>query len=210
MDKLGIALMCFGAVLLILALSLFLFNSLQAREAQEVSVSLMPQLMEQIGGAGEEGLAETRPVVLPGTPVELLDPAAVEMTEVEINGHKYIGYLSIPELELELPIMSDWSYPKLRIAPCRYTGTIMTEDLVLMAHNYATHFGKIKDLPVGAEVRFTDMDGDTTLYEVVAIEVLAPTAVENMTAGEFDLTLFTCTYGGKSRVTVRCDRQAAQ
>jgi hypothetical protein len=25
-----------------------------------------------------------------------------------------------------------------------------------------------------------------------------------MTDGEYDLTLFTCTYGGKSRVTVRC------
>ena len=43
---------------------------------------------------------------------------------------------------------------------------------------------------------------------MVALEILQPTAVEEMTAGEFDLTLFTCTYGGKSRVTVRYDRVA--
>ena len=37
--------------------------------------------------------------------------------------------------------------------------------------------------------------------------VVSFTAVEEMTAGEYDLTLFTCTYGGQSRVTVRCDRE---
>jgi len=40
---------------------------------------------------------------------------------------------------------------------------------------------------------------------VAAREVLLPTAVEEMTAGEWDLTLFTCTLGGRSRVTVRCE-----
>ena len=31
-----------------------------------------------------------------------------------------------------------------------------------------------------------------------------PTSVQEMTDGDWDLTLFTCTVGGKSRVTVRC------
>ena len=50
------------------------------------------------------------------------------------------------------------------------------------------------------------MDGVVTNYEVVGLDVLVPTAVEEMTAGDFDLTLFTCTYGGQSRVAVYCDR----
>jgi sortase A len=128
------------------------------------------------------------------------------MTEVEIDGHTYIGYLSIPKLELELPIMADWSYPKLQISPCRYTGSVRGEDLVLMAHNYASHFGGLSKLSEGDSVIFTDMDGIITAYEVVAQDVLDPYAVEEMTSGDFDLTLFTCTYGGKSRVTVYCDR----
>jgi sortase A len=51
------------------------------------------------------------------------------------------------------------------------------------------------------------MDGKTTVYTVVGTDVLDPSAVEVMTAGEYDLTLFTCTYGGASRVTVYCDMQ---
>ena len=36
--------------------------------------------------------------------------------------------------------------------------------------------------------------------------ILGATAVEDMTAGEYDLTLYTCTYGGENRVALRCDR----
>jgi sortase A len=129
-----------------------------------------------------------------------------KMTEVEIDGHYYIGCLSIPALELELPIMSDWSYSKLRVSPCRYNGTVRGEDLVLMAHNYKSHFGYISQLKLGDRVVFTDMDGNVTEYKVVGTDVLEPTAVETVTSGDYDLTLFTCTYGGKSRVTVYCDK----
>ena len=73
-----------------------------------------------------------------------------------------------------------------------------------MAHNYRNHFGRIKGLSEGDSVSFTDMDGVTYAYTVVAKDILAPTAVEEMTAGEYDLTLFTCTPGGASRVTVYC------
>ena len=54
------------------------------------------------------------------------------------------------------------------------------------------------------------MDGKVWKYEVAAVDILAPTDVEDMTAGDYDLTLFTCTYGGKSRVTVRCQRAAEE
>ena len=48
------------------------------------------------------------------------------------------------------------------------------------------------------------MDGAVWQYEVEEVDILAPSDVEGMTAGEYELTLFTCTYGGQSRVTVRC------
>jgi sortase A len=59
---------------------------------------------------------------------------------------------------------------------------------------------------VGDTVYFTDMDDKVYTYEVAETETLAPTAIEEMTTSGYDLTLFTCTYGGKSRVTVRCKR----
>ncbi len=204
--KLGITLMCLGTVLLVMALSLCLYNNLQSQKAQKNTINLLNQLIEQIELEASEPSEQIRSIVIPGTPLELLDTSVFEMTEVEIDGHKYIGYLSIPDLGLELPIMSDWSYSKLKIAPCRYTGTVLSEDLVLMAHNYTSHFGQLQNLSIGTLISFTDMAGVTTQYEVAAIEMLASTAVEDMTAGHYDLTLFTCSLGGKSRVTVRCDR----
>ena len=86
------------------------------------------------------------------------------------------------------------------------TGSVRGENLVLMAHNYASHFGGLSKLSEGDSVIFTDMDGIVTTYEVKAQDILSPYAVEEMISGDFDLTLFTCTYGGESRVTVYCDR----
>lgn len=205
-NKAGIVFMLLGTALIFGALSLFLFNQHEDAEAGMVRVNVLPQIMDVIQDnvqTATEPETYAQPV---GTPVDYLDPSAFEMTEVEIDGYAYIGYLSIPKLELELPIMADWDYARLEISPCRYRGSVRGEDLVLMAHNYATHFGKISQLSEGDQVIFTDMDGVMTIYQVVAQDILAPNDVQEIISGDYDLTLFTCTYGGKSRVTVYCDR----
>lgn len=193
--------MVLGAVLVLAALSLFLWNQRENNEAGTSAEKILPQVIEQIEtpGAGQE-------VEEPSYP----DPYDPTMTEVEIDGYAYVGYLSIPALELELPVMSEWDYTRLKIAPCRYAGSTKTDDLVICAHNYTRHFGPIRNLTPGDTVTFTDMDGVVWQYEVVAVDILAPTDVEDMTAGDYDLTLFTCTYGGASRVTVRCERETEE
>lgn len=192
--KIGIICMILGAALVLGALSIFLYNQHEASEAEKSVSDILPQLQDEIG------LDKTLP-----TDDEEMNYTG-DMPTIEIDGYEYIGYLSIPSLGLELPVMSDWSYPQLRIAPCRYSGSIWSDDMVLMAHNYARHFGQLSQLSIGEEVIFKDVNGITITYEVMAIDTLNPTEVEDMTSGEYDLTLFTCTYGGKSRVTVRCDR----
>ena len=72
-------------------------------------------------------------------------------------------------------------------------------------HNYAAHFGRLKELSVGAPVNFMDMDGRLWQYRVVATEILSAEAVEEMTSGSYDLTLFTCASNRTHRVTIRCD-----
>jgi sortase A len=199
--------MLLGALLIIGAIVLTYWNQSEDYAALESAVQIVPQLVEQIQDNTDAENVDPDIEVIPELykPVELLTEEDKEMTEVEIDGNLYIGYISIPSIRMELPVMSDWSYPKLKIAPCRYNGSIRGEDLVLMAHNYKSHFGPISRLEIGDEVFFTDMDGKTTGYAVVGKDILDPTAVEVMTAGEYDLTLFTCTYGGASRVTVYCD-----
>lgn len=133
-------------------------------------------------------------------------PPDEEMEEAVVDGYGYIGYITFPTLGIQLPVMGEWDYKRLKIAPCRYTGSVEGDDLVIMAHNYRYHFGPIRRLKVGNKVKFTDVYGNTIVYKVAALDTLAPTAVSKVTSGEYDLTLFTCTYGGQTRVTVFCDR----
>ena len=51
---------------------------------------------------------------------------------------------------------------------------------------------------------FTDTDGNRFRFQTADVEVLEPADTEKMTAGEWPLTLFTCTPGGQSRLAVRC------
>lgn len=184
--KAGSVLIVLGILLVCAALALFLVNQWAAAWAKDASDQILPQLKEHIETSDARFESD-------------------EMTEMMIDGYAYIGYLTVPALGLDLPVMSEWDYTRLKIAPCRYAGSTKTGNLVLCAHNYDRHFGNIKTLSVGDEVDFTDMDGVTTSYTVASVEILEPTAVEDMTDSGYDLTLFTCTYGGASRVTVRCE-----
>lgn len=168
--------------------------SMNERESDEAAASAalaVPVLQEQILMKATE---ETFPEAV----------QKLEMTEVEVDGRFYIGVLEIPQLELELPILSSWSDANAKIAPCRYSGTSMTSDLIICAHNYKSHFGRLPALAVGDAVTFTDVEGICTTYVVSDLEVLAGTALEQMESGDWDLTLFTCTAGGKNRFAVRC------
>lgn len=128
----------------------------------------------------------------------------MEMPTEEIDGNDYIGVLEIPSLGLSLPVMSNWSYPKLKLAPCRYSGSAYTGSLTIAAHNYRTHFGPVRDVPVGTQVLFTDVKGRQFSYEVSAVETIEATAIEDAVSDVWDLTLITCTPGGQARVAVRC------
>ena len=130
----------------------------------------------------------------------------VETPEPEIDGNEYVGEISIPAIGIDLPVMSEWSYPRLKIAPCRQFGSSRTDDLVIAAHNYESHFGKLTSLTAGDSVTFTDMDGIVNEYVVNKVEVLDPHSVEEVEHSGYALVLYTCTYGGKTRVTVFCDR----
>ena len=200
---------CTGIGLLLLVAALFLtgYNLWSDAKAGKTADTVLKQLTPVLDEKKSINLS-----VLPSgespeetyIPDYILNPE-MEMPAEEIDGRQYIGVLRIPALSLELPILSKWSYPNLKISPCRYAGSAYLNNMVVAAHNYYSHFGYLKNLSQGDEVTLTDMDGNVFRYEVVALETLSPFAIEEMTSGEWDLTLFTCTVGGQSRVTVRCE-----
>lgn len=128
------------------------------------------------------------------------------MPVVSVDGRDYVGVLEIPDLGLSLPVQDAWSDDAGRVSPCRYRGTAYAGDLVVAGHNYRSHFGRLSELAPGARVRFTDVAGNVFDYEVSTLETIDGHDVDAMLAGSdaWDLTLFTCTWGGASRVTVRC------
>lgn len=138
-------------------------------------------------------------------PDYVLNPE-MAMPEENIDGRSYIGVLDIPTLGLSFPIISEWSYDALQIAPCRYSGSAYLDNLVIAGHNYRSHFASLPQLQPGDSVTFTDMDGNVFSYEVSSLETLSPYAISDMTSGDWDLTLFTCTVGGQSRLAIRCDQ----
>ena len=128
-----------------------------------------------------------------------------KMATVEVDGYDCIGILSVPVLDLELPVLTDWSYAKLKKAPCHYYGSYYEKDFVIAAHNYKSHFGRLSKLQAGDIVVFTDVSGTVHYYEVVILETLPKNATKEMITSGFDLSLYTCTPGGSNRVTVRCN-----
>lgn len=203
--KIGIIFMILGAVLILAALGLFFFNTQEEQAAQMHSEELITVLQEEVQKAQEATADITEPDYLDHTPEEFLTEEDLAMTEVVIKGHAYIGYVSIPDLKLQLPVMADYNNQKLQISPCRYSGTLRGKDLVIMAHSYKTHFGNLEALSEGSKIQFTDMDGKIWYYEVVIKDVLDATAVDEMVAGEYDMTLFTCTKDRQHRMTIRCN-----
>lgn len=194
--RFGVILVIIGVICLAAAVFLIVYNIVNGLRAESFSRTVVSEIEEYIAENETEQQNETA-------------PTKTEQNKVYdriFEGYSYTGYLTIPDLSLKLPVMSDWSYERLNLSPCRYSGSVETNDLVIAAHNYDSHFGRISELSNGAQVLFTDLNGSTERYEVVSVDTLNPVEIEKMTSGDYDLSLFTCTTSGMARVTVRCDK----
>lgn len=189
--------MILGTVLVLAALSLFLWNEQEDKNAGEFAEEALSKVIQRIE-------VEVVPEASSSIEESFPNPYDPTMKAVEIDGYAYIGYLRIPAVDLELPIMSEWDYERLQIAPCRYSGSTKSNDLILCAHNFVRHFGPIRGLTPGDMIYFTDMDGIIWKYEVESVDIMSSAEMEDILAEDSDLILFTCDYGGVRRVTVRC------
>lgn len=197
--------MILGLLLIAAAFSLTGINLAEQRRAGASAEQILFKMQEQ----KKDGMKEAKETEMTGEimlPDYLLNPD-MEMPTMTIDGMEYIGTLSIPALSLTLPVLSQWSYPGLRIAPARYAGSAYTDNLVIAAHNYASHFGRLKELIPGDEILFTDAQEHEFWYQVAETEILSPDAVPEMNAGEWALSLFTCTLDGQTRFTLRCEKK---
>ena len=199
--RLGAGLMALGAILLAAAALLVRENHIEETEAGDRAQVVLGEMQRRLNYENGRIVKKTG-----GQSKEESAPQIAELPTMEIDGDEYIGIIELPTLDRSLPVMKDWSYPKLRRAPCRYWGSPEKGNFVIFAHNYSRHFGSIKDLAIGDPVQFVSADGRVYRYSVEKIETLEKGDVDKMLNSGYDLTLFTCTYGGRHRVTVRLSR----
>lgn len=219
-NTLGFVFVLMGAVLILSALSLWIYNryeDAQARKASEELILMLKNRDESTDHEHEYPTVSTDNSLddfidsTSGTEPtkeseQTTETESNEMLSVEVDGHYYVGYISIPEFDLELPVASDWDYEKLQLSPCRHKGSTKSDDLVIMAHNYYHHFGRIGNLSPGSEVFITDMEDVVHTYTVSSVDKVDPEEADAILDTDHDLVLYTCTQGGTSRVTVYCDR----
>jgi sortase A len=204
----GICCIILGICCLIASVGLIAYNRWEEESAQNASKNILQDVREIIPDNTHEESSpeENSPEEIDrDESVEIPVDISKEMLTTQVDGYDCIGVLSIPVLELELPILTDWSYTKLKIAPCHYFGSYYEKDFVIAAHNYQSHFGRLSELQPKDLILFTDVSGTVYCYEVVLLETLPGNATEEMITSGFDLSLYTCTPGGASRVTVRCN-----
>ncbi len=129
----------------------------------------------------------------------------LNLKSISIKNNEYVGILSIPEINIELPVINNLTYDNLDIAPCLYYEDNVSDKLIIAAHNYPSHFGNIKNLNIGDYVILKNAENIDFVYQVIQTEILENDDIENMISGDdWNLTLFTCTFSGLERVTVRC------
>ena len=206
MKILSKAFVLLGSAMILCAAALLVFNHREDARAKHQSDQVLVQLEQMLPQA-----AHVSAPIGADLSFSAEEPALTEAREMPVktmDGREYIGFLSVDTLNLSLPVLSQWSYEGLKIAPGRYSGSVYTGDLVICAHNYSSHFGQLPYLPIGTPIQFTDMDGMVWDYTLAAVETLHPDQLEEMTEPgmdtQWDMTLFTCTPGGQARTALRC------
>jgi sortase A len=200
-QKRGLVLILVGLVMVFAATGLHLTETRQDAIAGENSQILL------------QYLAQTHiPVQVPATDGDLAmleredgAPIVTKMPEREYLGYAMIGTVRVPSVGIQLPVMSKWSYSLLNVAPCRYTGSVPGEDMIVMGHNYKSHFTPLHKVELDAEVEFEDVNGVVYCYRVAEIVTLHKSEKAELPS-EYPLTLFTCMPNGRDRLIVRCEK----
>lgn len=189
-NRRGILLMLVGVVLILGAGGLLLYNNWQEKNSKEFVSRVIDEFERLVDPFKRETMQLPK-----------------QMQSVVIDGKEYIGSLDFPTLDQSFPILKNCNDELLKLAPCRYTGSYLKDNMIIAGHNYSTGFGLLKSLEIGDPVEFTDTIGNTQEYEVINIEIIEGTDIQGMeekVGDGWDLTLFSCTYGGQSRYAVRC------
>jgi len=130
----------------------------------------------------------------------------LEENEDTIDNYTTIGILEIPSLNIKYPIISETTYDALKISVTKYWGGNPNEvgNLVILGHNYrnSSMLSKLQKIKLGDQIKITDMTGKTLVYKVYETKVIDPyntDCTSQMTNGNIEVTVITCTDDAENR-----------
>lgn len=191
-----------ATIMLIVAGGILIYNDVNENRAEKETSSVVDFLeisMEPYSELNEVGMMEKD--------LTWLEDGVSLGTKYskKINGVNYIGILYFPSIDnLSIPVIDECTDGNLKISACRYAGSMNEENMVIAGHNYKSIFGKLSSkFEIGDTTYFKDLEGIVYKYTLKNKEDLGPDDVQKMQEGDWDLTLFTCTYDGRARIAYR-------
>jgi LPXTG-site transpeptidase (sortase) family protein len=183
---------CFITILILIILSIgwYIYNT-TIRDEENILDEMAESVSEQ-------------------TETEDSDEVIVKETVIDGKTYETIAILYIPTLNIEYPVLSTTSKELLKISLNKYWGPNPNKpgNFCIIGHNYNddNFFGKLHNIEIGHYVQLTDMSGKTLQYRVYDTYIVDPddtSCTSQLTNGETELTLITCTKNFKQRFIVK-------
>ena len=143
-----------------------------------------------------------------------VDDASSSYSFLELG--EMVGTINIPKINVEYPIIDgetdsvEETEALLKISPTKFWGPEPNEvgNFCIVGHNYrnSRFFSKVPTLENGDIIKITDLAGQTINYRVYNKYEVDPTDVScttQLTNGNKEITLITCTNDSKMRVIVK-------
>lgn len=188
MNKIGAFLVCVGTLLILCSIGLFIYFTCEDKFASIKSKQIVDEIKIDLEKVDNNSFSSS------------------DIVSKYYNGFETIGIISIPTLNLELPVLSGWDYSKLKVAPSIYYGSLNKKGLIICAHNYVSHFKYLPNLNIDDYVIITDLGNRHYFYKVKEKKVIEPTSINEVMNTDYDLILFTCIKDGYVRYAVYCER----
>ncbi len=144
--------------------------------------------------------------------------AATKTLQTTNDGYQYatVATINIPKINVNYPILdgttdsTEETESLLKISPTKFWGPEPNEvgNFCIVGHNYRNtkFFSKVPTLGNGDIIEITDMDGKTIQYKIYDKYQVDPTdlsCTSQLTNGNKEITLITCTDDSKQRVIVK-------
>lgn len=131
------------------------------------------------------------------------------MSSMEIDGESYVALLEMDMYKFKMPVRSVWDEKAVEAVPCRYSGSIYNNTLVIAATDAEGQMDFVNSVNTGDRLTVTDMRGEQFSYKVVKVENSNTATAEELNTDEFDLTIFVEYSGPTDYLFIRCDSDFA-